>query len=160
MTKLTISDMVSETFPFSSSAPYKKLFPNTQASVSWYFASSPSTKALTFLHSLTTFLFFKVGPKKPLNVSSITLALLMLLLQLLLQLVLLLVLLLLVLRLSMLKYFDENDREEVAIGGEDGRNEFRYSLLFSSSRISCSGSAILVYIFCNSSRNGRFSRDN
>lgn len=160
MTKLTISDMVSETFPFSSSAPYKKLFPNTQASVSWYFASSPSTKALTFLHSLTTFLFFKVGPKKPFNVSSITLALLMLLLQLLLQLVLLLVLLLLVLRLSMLKYFDENDGEEVALGGEDGRNEFRYSLLFSSSRISCCGSAILVYIFCNSSWNGRFSRDN
>ena len=84
----------------------------------------------------------------------------MLLLQLLLQLVLLLVLLLLVLRLSMLKYFDENDGEEVALGGEDGRNEFRYSLLFSSSRISCCGSAILVYIFCNSSWNGRFSRDN
>lgn len=151
MTKLTISDMVSETFPFSSSAPYKKLFPNTQASVSWYFASSPSTKALTFLHSLTTFLFFKVGPKKPFNVSSITLALLMLLLHLLLQLVFLLVLLLLVLRLSMLKYFDEQDGEEVAIRGEDGRNEFRYSLLFWSSRISCCGLAILVCIFCNSS---------
>ena len=51
----------------------------------------------------------------------------------------------------MLQYFDEQDAEEVAIGGEDGRNEFRYSLLFSSSRISCSGSAILVCIFCNSS---------
>lgn len=111
-----------------------------------------STKALTFLHSLTTFFSFKVGPKKPFNVSSITLALLMLLSQLLPQLVLLLVLLLLVLRLSILQYFDEQDGEEVAIGGEDGRVQVH--------AFRAPARRFLFAFFAIHHSNGRFSRHN
>jgi len=69
-----------------------------------------------------------VGPKGLFSVSSITL---------------LLGLLVVVLILSLLLSFKEQEGEEAAKGGEEGRNEFRYSLFFCSSRISYSSSAIL-----------------
>ena len=58
ITKLTTSDMAFETFAFCSSLPYKKLLPNIQARVSWYFSNTPSNSASRHVIPIQDLLFF------------------------------------------------------------------------------------------------------